>query len=128
MSANSSPEIGVRDQEQTQAGLLKQFLDNQEAIQGLSDKLMQLLVSNLQRLAESNRPSGHAPRDPGADGQTPRDPRRAGREQAGQHQHVSLSGETDARMGHYTRQVRCACGQLCAWKAWSETSREVDVG
>ena len=22
----------------------------------------------------------------------------------------------------------CACGQLCAWKAWSETSREVDVG
>ena len=20
------------------------------------------------------------------------------------------------------------CGQLCAWKAWSETSREVDVG
>ena len=21
----------------------------------------------------------------------------------------------------------CACGQLCAWKAWSETSCEVDV-
>ena len=28
----------------------------------------------------------------------------------------------------FTRRDRCACGQLKAGKAWSETSREIDVG
>ena len=28
----------------------------------------------------------------------------------------------------FTRRDRCACGQLKAGKAWSETSREVDAG
>ena len=99
MSASTSPEMGDSDTDQTQSGLLRQILGNQEAIQGLSDKLMPLLVSNLQRLAESNRPNNHPPQDSGTDGQAPRDPRHS-QESAGQGRpaHVVSSGKSDARM------------------------------
>ena len=53
--------------------------------------MIPLLVSNLQSLAESNRPNDHdAPRDSGADSPAPRYPRR-GREPAGQHISMRLS-------------------------------------
>jgi hypothetical protein len=93
MSSHSAPESGNGDSEQAQSGLLKTILDNQEAIQGLSDRLMPLLVGNLQRLAESNV---HPPQYTEADGQAPRDPRRCRWEPAAQH--VAPSGESDVRM------------------------------
>ena len=70
MSAHSSPESGS---EQAQSVLLKKILDNRDAIQGLSHRLMPLLVGNLKRLAESN---DHPPQVTEVDGQAPRDPRR----------------------------------------------------
>jgi len=109
MSTRNSPERGDSDMDRTQADLLRQILDNQDAIQGLSDKLMPLLVSNLQRLAEASRPNDHPLQDSGTDGQVPCDPRR-GRESVGQgrpaqQHHVAPSGEPDARMrGNLDRQ------------------------
>lgn len=45
MSTKNLPEMEGLDMDQTQAGLLRQILENQEAIQGLSGRLMLLLVS-----------------------------------------------------------------------------------
>ena len=59
MSARGSPQEWEGDSEQTQPALLERILENQDTIRtrSLSDKLMPLLVGNLQRLAEANNPS-----------------------------------------------------------------------
>ena len=108
MSAHSSPESGS---EQAQSVLLKKILDNRDAIQGLSHRLMPLLVGNLKRLAESN---DHPPQVTEADGQAPRDPRSCHGVPAAQHVALcAISGESDARM-----RVSHKLGQRspCIWK------------
>ena len=96
MSAHSSPEWGNGDSEQAQSVLLKKILDNQDAIQGLSERLMPLLLGNLQRLADSN---DHTPQVTEADGQVPRDLHSCHGDPAAQHVALrAISGESDARM------------------------------
>ena len=59
--------------------LLRQISENRDVIQGLSEALMPLLVSNLQRLAESNRQcpgsSERPPREQGEQSPGSEDPR-----------------------------------------------------
>ena len=57
MSGRSSPENRDTKSRQTETSLFRQISENQEAIQGLSEALMPLLVANLQHLAEANRQS-----------------------------------------------------------------------
>lgn len=44
-----------RDPDLAQSSLLKWTLENQEALHGLSEKVMPLLIGNYPRLAEANR-------------------------------------------------------------------------
>ena len=87
------------DSDLAQSSLLERILENQEAIHGLSEKLMPLLMGNLQRLAESNRPEYDPLVDTETNSDLPRDPRnpRSGRKEPAA-QHVAGSGESDLRL------------------------------
>ena len=65
MSVESSPGNGHTEPEQAEPNLLRQITADQEAIQGLSQALMPLLVANLERLAQTKRSSdgGYLPVD-----------------------------------------------------------------
>ena len=100
MSARGSPQEGEGDSEQMQSALLERILENQDTIQSLSDKLMPLLVGNLQRLAEANRSDDSLLRDSETDDQAPRDPRIGGHRRPTPLEHVASGGrgELDTRM------------------------------
>lgn len=87
------------DSDLAQSSLLERILENQEAIHGLSEKLMPLLMGNLQRLAESNRPEYDPLVDTETNSDLPRDPRNShsGRREPAA-QHVAGSGESDLRL------------------------------
>ena len=83
-----------------QSALLERILENQDTIRSLSDKLMPLLVGNLQRLAEANRSDDSLLRDSETDDQAPRDPRIGGHRRPTTLEHVASGGrgELDTRM------------------------------
>ena len=92
ISARGSPQEGEGDPEQTQSALLERILENQDTIRSLSDKLMPLLVENLQRLAEA---TDRMTLFCGTRKQTtspPRDPRIGGRRRPIAPEHVALGG------------------------------------
>ena len=100
MSSHDPPQMEDGDSDLAQSSLLERILENQEAIHGLSEKLMPLLMGNLQRLAESNRPEYDPLVDTETNSDLPRDPRnpRNGRKEPAA-QHVVGSGESDLRLG-----------------------------
>ena len=99
MSSCDSPQMEDGGSDLAQSSLLGRILENQEAIHGLSEKLMPLLMGNLQRMAEANRQEYDPPADTETNNDIPRDPRNrpSGRKEPAA-QHVAGSGEPDLRL------------------------------